>query len=91
MIDKTDEVNQLLNQMAHSEFANNYSSIPELLEDLIDEYTQNHPYHEKMINSELTVIESLKKISPEKIQEIRENFFIINLILTKSTSNSFTR
>ena len=72
---KTDEVNQLLNQMAHSEFANNYSSIPELLEDTIDEYTRNHPYHEKMINSELTAIESLKKISPEKIQEIREDFF----------------
>ena len=80
---KTDEVNQLLNQMAHSEFANNYSSIPELLEDTIDEYTRNHPYHEKMINSELTAIESLKKISPEKIQEIREDFFYYQSYMNK--------
>ena len=71
----TNEIVTILDQMAQSEFANNYSAIPEPLEYLIDEYTQNHPYHEKMINSELTVIESLKKISPEKIQEIRENFF----------------
>ena len=69
--------------MAHSEFANNYSSIPELLEDLIDEYTQNHPYHEKVINSELTAIESLKIISQEKIQEIREDFFYYQSYMNK--------
>lgn len=68
------EITTLLNKISNTRYSNWTSSLPKQLEKVIDEYTQNHPYHDKMIDHELEMIRTLKTIPADTIEEINNDF-----------------